>query len=427
MEDLAKRDYFTDHSVLTDPYAYFEAIRAHGPVHRLDNGIVMVTGFEEGLEVLRNTRDFSSVIASQGPAAPLPFAPQGSDITQQIEAHRAQMPTGELIATYDDDRHAMSRALLSHLFTPSRLKENEAFIAAYSDELVRSAVARGGCELINEIATPFVTLVIADLLGVPADDRQAFMDILATGPQPGSLDKDELAEQGSQLVALGMHFAGYVVDRRQNPREDVLSELANAKFPDGTTPDIEEIVKLATFLFAAGQDTSAKLLGNAMRFIIDEPGLQERVRAEPALIAALLEEVLRLDGPIKMGARLARRDTRIGDVSLPAGTRVMVALPAANRDGRRWQDPEALVLDRPRIKEHLAFSRGAHVCIGAPLARTEVRIILEKFIAYTAHIDLDREKHPRGGRDLTYEPSFIIRGLSDMHLVLTPAPDFDAD
>jgi cytochrome P450 len=421
MEDLAERDYFTDHSILTDPYAYFEAVRAKGPVHTLDSGILMVTGFEEGLEVLRNTQDFSSVIASQGPAAPLPFRPEGPDITGQIEAHRREIPTGELIATYDDHRHAMSRALLSHLFTPSRLKANEEFISAYSEELVRGAVARGRCELIYEIATPFVTLVIADLLGVPANDRTLFMDILASGPQPGSLDSDELAEQGSQLVALGMHFANYVVDRRQSPRNDVLSELSNATFPDGTRPDVEEIVKLATFLFAAGQDTSAKLLGNTMRFIIDEPGLQERLRADPSRIPALLEEVLRLDGPIKMGARLARRDTRIGDLAVPAGTRVMVAFPAANRDARRWSNPEVLILDRPKIKEHLAFSRGAHVCIGAPLARTEVRIILERFLEHTAHIDIDRDRYPNGSQDLEYEPSFIIRGLAAMHLKLTPA------
>jgi cytochrome P450 len=418
MTDLATRDYFSDASILSDPYAYFEAVRAKGPIHPLDSGILMITGFEEGLEVLRNSRDFSSVIASQGPAAPLPFVPAGSDITCQIEAHRSEVPTGELIATYDDDRHARSRALLSHLFTPSRLKENEAFIAAYSEQLVREAVSRGGCELINEIATPFVTLVIADLLGVPAEDRARFMQTLATGPQPGSLDGDQLLEAGSQLVALGQHFVHYVIDRRQNPRGDVLSELANATYPDGTTPDVEEIVKLTTFLFAAGQDTSAKLLGNAMRYIIEEPGLQAKLRAAPSLIAAFLEEVLRLDGPIKMGARLARRDTHIGGRAVPAGTRVMVALSAANRDARRWQDPAALILDRPKVKEHLAFSRGAHVCIGAPLARTEIRIILERFLEQTSDIALDDEKHAAGSPDLKYEPSFIIRGLSEMHLRL---------
>jgi hypothetical protein len=186
-------------------------------------------------------------------------------------------------------------------------------------------------------------------------------------------------------------------------------------------PEALEIVRLATFLFGAGQDTSAKLLGNTMKFIVDEPGLQGRLRDNPSLIPQLLEEVLRLEGSAKMTARLARKDTHIGELQVPAGTRVMLALSAANRDPRRWENPQALLLDRPRIKEHLAFGRGAHVCAGAPLARAEVRIILEKFLEHTSHIDLVEEKHgPRNNRDFDYEASFIIRGLSELHIEMTP-------
>ncbi|MET0269808.1 MAG: cytochrome P450, partial [Sphingomonas sp.] len=424
MQALEDRDYFTDHSILKDPYSYFEAVRAHGPVHRLPaSGIVVVTGFEEQLEVLRNTEDFSSVISTSGPAAPLPFEPRGSDISAQIEAHRGDFfGGGELLVARDDKPHAFSRSLLNRLFTPSRLKANEAFITDYSDRLVRSAAADGGCELIKDIATPFVTMVVADLLGVPDDDRQLFMDVIDAGVPPGSLNSEDLMAQNQPLVIMGGYFAGYVTDRRETPRDDILSELSNAAFPDGTTPDAMEIVRLATFLFGAGQDTSAKLLGNAMRFIVDEPGLQDRLRAEPALIPAFLEEVLRLEGSTKMTARLARRDTRIGGVEVPAGARVMLALAAGNRDPRRWDDPTALRLDRPRIREHLAFGRGAHVCIGAPLARVEVRILIEKFLALTDRIDLVEAKHgPAGARTLDYEASFIIRGLADMHLRLDPA------
>jgi cytochrome P450 len=429
MKDLAERDYFSDHSILRDPYAYFEAVRAKGPIYQVpESGIVIVTGFDEILEVLKNTTDFSSVIAPQGPAAALPFAPQGSDITPQIEAHRTDFIGGDLLVAYDDAPHARSRALLSRLFTPSRLKANEAFIAEYSEQLVSEAVARGGCDLIKDIATPFVTLVIADLLGVPADDRQLFMDAIEAGPPPGSLNSDDLISQNQPLVLMGTYFAQYVMDRRQNPRDDVLSELSNATYPDGTTPDALEIVRLATFLFGAGQDTSAKLLGNAMRFIVEQPGLQQRLRQDPSLIPQLLEEVLRLEGSTKMTARLARHDTQVGDLKVPAGTKVMLATAAANRDPRRWTDPQEFILDRPKIKEHLGFGRGAHVCIGAPLARVEVRVILEKFLELTADIDLDPAQHgPRGDRRLDYEPSFIIRGLAHLHLALTPAKGLPAE
>ena len=428
MQNLEERDYFSDYEILKDPYAYFEAVRAKGPIYQLpESGIVVVTGFEESLEVLKNTDDFSSVLAPQGPAAPLPFTPHGSDITPQIEKHRTEFVGGDLLVSLDDKPHAFSRSLIAGLFTPSRLKANEAFIAEFSDQLVRESVAKGGCDLIKEIATPFVTLVIADMLGVPADDRKTFMDAIEEGPGAGSLDPDDLVAQNAPLVLMGGYFVGYVEDRRQNPRDDVLSELANAKYPDGSTPDAMEIVRLATFLFGAGQDTSAKLLGNAMKFIVDQPGLQNQLRADPKLIGPLLEEVLRLEGSTKMTARIARRDTKVGPIDAPAGTKVMIALAAANRDPRRWEDPQALTLNRPRIKEHLAFGRGAHVCAGAPLARVEVRMILEKFLEHTAKIELVDEIHgPPGARTLEFEPSFIIRGLGALHLKLTPAAGFKA-
>jgi cytochrome P450 len=210
------------------------------------------------------------------------------------------------------------------------------------------------------------------------------------------------------------------MDRRASPRSDVLSELANATYPDGSTPDLMEIVRLATFLFGAGQDTSAKLLGNSMRYIVDVPGLQDKLRADPALIPQLIEEVLRLEGSTKMTARLARKNTRIGGVEIAAGTKIFLALAAANRDPRRWPEPTEFQLNRDKIKEHVAFGRGAHVCAGAPLARVEVRILLERFLEQTSEIDLSVQNHgTRGNRNLDFEPSFIIRGLAALHLKLT--------
>jgi len=363
MQSLEDRDYFKDHVILKNPYAYFEAIRAKGPIYQIpSSGLVVVTGFDEILDVLKNTNDFSSVIAPGGPAAPLPFQPQGSDITPQIEAHRTDFLGGDLVVAYDDQQHNFSRSLLTRLFTPSRLRASEQFIAEYSDQLVTEAVRNGGCELIKEIATPFVTMVIADLLGVPTDDRQIFMDAIEAGPPPGSIDSDDLMAQHQPLVVMGMYFAGYVQERRQQPRSDILSELANATYPDGSTPDALEIVRLATFLFGAGQDTSAKLLGNTMKFIVDEPGLQDRLRQNPSLIPQLLEEVLRLEGSTKMTARLARKDSRIGELRVPAGTRVMLALSAANRDPRRSAENQGT----PRFRPWGACVRGraASACRG---------------------------------------------------------------
>lgn len=425
MPVLEERDYFTDYEILKEPYSFFEAVRKHGPVWQPPGkDYLIVTGFEETTEVLGNHHDFSASIGVAGAAAPLPFEPHGDDISGQLEENRSKILGGDQLVNLDDQAHTNLRSLVNRLFTPSRLKANEAFIQNFSQSLVSDAVARGGCELIREISTPFVTLVIADLLGVPTEDRQLFMDVIDAAPPPGSLESDQNDFSGEThpLVVMGGYMARYIMERKQTPRDDILSELAHAVYPDGTEPRMQDLVTLGGFIFGAGQDTSAKLLGNAMRHIVDQPGLQDRLRADPKLIPAMLEEVLRLEGSTKQTARLARRDTRIGDLTVKAGTKVLVALSAANRDPRRWPDPEQLLLDRPRIKEHVGFGRGKHVCAGAPLARVEVRIILEQFLAQTARIDLDESRHGApGSRELSFEPSFIIRGLSELHLKLTPA------
>jgi cytochrome P450 len=423
MQSLVERDYFTDYEILKDPYAFFNALREHGPIYQPPGkDYYIVTGFEETLEVLRNHDTFSAIISLQGAGAPLPFKPAGSDINDQIEEHRQQFAGWDQVVNMDDDRHTKLRALINTLFVPSRLKASEAFIEQYCDEMVGKAVAEGKVELIGAIATPFVTMVVADLLGVPMEDRKIFMDAIAAAPPPGSLDGHAPMDPAtSPFAVMGKYFYGYIADRRANPRDDILTEFAFAKYMDGTTPEVYDLVQLGMFMFGAGQDTSAKLLGNAMKYVVDRPDLQGQLRADPKLIPAFLEEVLRIEGSTKQTARLARKDTELAGVKIPAGTKLLVALSAANRDPRRWENPNELELGRKKIMEHVGFGRGKHVCAGAPLARAEVRIIFEKFFASTSKIELDREKHPNGVADLSYEPSFIIRGLAEMHLKLTPA------
>jgi cytochrome P450 len=423
MQTLVERDYFTDHEILKDPYAFFNALREHGPVYQPPGkDYYVVTGFEEALEVLRNHDVFSAVISLQGAGAPLPFAPLGNDINGQIEAHRQQFAGWDQVVNMDDDRHTKLRALINTLFVPSRLKASEEFIEHYCEEMVGKAVAEGQVELIGTIATPFVTMVVADLLGVPMEDRRIFMDAIAAAPPPGSLDgHDPMDPATSPFAVMGKYFFGYIADRRANPRDDILTEFSRAKYADGTTPEVYDLVQLGMFMFGAGQDTSAKLLGNSMKYLVEHPELQDRLRADPSLVSAFLEEVLRIEGSTKQTARLARKDAEVGGVKIPAGTRLLVALSAANRDPRRWDNPNELVLGRKKIMEHVGFGRGKHVCAGAPLARVEVRVIMEKFLAATSKIELDRDKHPNGAADLSYEPSFIIRGLAEMHLKLTPS------
>lgn len=419
----AERDYFTDKSVLLDPYDYFESIRASGPAHRMkDRDIVIVTGFSEGVEVLLNTQDYSSIINPE-PLAPLRFVPEGDDISAQIEAAQDTGPM-DLMVSYDGPRHTAARSLLNPLFKPSRLKANEAFMRDYADGMAREMVAKRSCELINEVATPYVTMVIADLLGVPDDDREEFRKVIDSGPPPGNMEETEdeaRARASGPLMFMIGYFNRYLAERRANPRDDVMTELALAKFPDGSAPDLIQPVKAAMFLFAAGQDTSAKLIGNALRFLCENPEMQQHLRDNRDQIGPFLEETLRLEGSTKATFRVAKRKTTIAGMDIPAGQVVVVALPAANRDPRRWEDPAEFRLNRPRIKEHLAFGRGAHTCAGAPLARAEVQVLLDRLLEHTSAITLSEAHHGKAGaRQIAYEPSFIIRGLAELHVEFTP-------
>jgi len=271
-------------------------------------------------------------------------------------------------------------------------------------------------------------MVVADLLGVPMEDRQTFMDAIAKGPVPGALDGTDPMSGGAEhpFAIMGEYFYRYIAERRANPQQDILTEFAHAKYNDGTTPEIYDLVQLGMFMFGAGQDTSAKLLGNSMKYLIEDQELQSQLRANPKQIPAFLEEVLRIEGSTKQTARLARKDATIGDVEIPAGSRILVALSAANRDPKRWDNPNELEIGRKKVIEHVGFGRGKHVCAGAPLARVEVRVIYEKLLEYTSKIELDLDKHPGGVADLSYEPSFIIRGLATMNLKLTPSDKFTA-
>lgn len=416
-----ERDYFTDHSVLLDPYDYFEQIRRNGPVYQMKSrqDVVIVTGFREAIEVLLNTRDFSSWL-NPDPLLKLPFAVEGDDIGAQLETH-AGNPM-ELMVAYDGERHAAARSLLNPLFTPSRLKANEAFMREYADRMVQDVVTRGGCELINQVATPYVTMVIADLLGVPAEDRETFRQVIDAGPPPGNMDAGEAGQSMHPLMVMAGYFMRYVAERRAQPQDDVMTEMALARYPDGSTPDAMEVVKSAMFLFAAGQDTSAKLIGNGMRRLAEDPDLQQQLREDRSLIGPFLEENLRLEGSSKATFRIARRTTKIGDVDIPAGKRIVVSLSAANRDPARWDDPDAFVLGRAKIREHLAFGRGAHTCAGAPLARAEVAVILDRFFDHARSITLDEARHgPSDARRISYEPSYIIRGLDKLYVRFEPA------
>lgn len=418
MTDLASVDYFSDPAIAQDPYGYLDYLRSRNPVFREPHhGVVAVTGHQEAIEVFRNSEDFSACVSVGGPFPPLPFRPEGEDISAQIEAHRSQFRVFEHMVTMDPPNHTRTRALLARLLTPKRLKENEEFMWDQADRQLDEFLTNGRCEFLGEYAKPFATLVIADLLGVPDRDRDAFRARLAGQTTPGSIEGSmyQDARGTNPLEWLDDTFGAYISDRRENPRNDILGILASTLYPDGSEPSVIELVRPATFLFAAGQETVTKLLSAAVKVLAEKPEYQRMLREDRSLIGAFMEESLRTESPTKVDFRLARKRTTVGDVDIAAGTVVMVCIGAANRDPRKFEDPDQFQLDRRNAREHLAFGRGIHTCAGAPLARVEGQVTLNRLLDRVTDIAIDKTVHgPAGNRDYRYEPTFLLRGLREL-------------
>lgn len=423
MTDLAQVDYFTDADVAQDPYDYWDYLREQGPVFREPHyGVVAVTGYQEVQAAFKDVESFSAVNAIGGPFPPLPFTPEGDDISELIEAHRHEFPIFEHMVVMDPPEHDKARSLLGRLLTPRRLQENKDYIWQLADRQFDEFIANGHCEFLSEYAKPFATLAIADLLGVPDEDRPQIRRNLGAGNAPGArvgaLDHEPVGS--NPLQYLDDLFSGYIADRRERPRDDVLTGLATATYPDGSTPPLLEVVRPATFLFAAGQETVTKLLSAAVQVLGDQPELQAQLRADRGLIGPFIEEALRMQSPTKVDFRLARKTTTLGGVHIPAGTVIMLCLGAANRDPRKFENPNEFRIDRKNVREHIAFGRGIHTCAGAPLARVEGQITINRLLDRTSELRINEAKHgPASSRQYRYESTFLLRGLTELHIEFT--------
>jgi cytochrome P450 len=420
MSDFDSIDFYNDLSLIDDPYPFFRHMWAKGPVVALPtHGVTAILGHEEGFEVLRNHEDFSSVVSATGPIPPLPFAVDSDDISAQIEAHRSTMPFASMLVTQDPPEHTLTRRLLSGLLTPKRFRENKEFLYGLADRKIDLFIDEGKLEVISGYGHPFATLAIADLMGMP---EEAVAPALAgCGRMPGMIGDPKEMEH-NPIEALAMVFYGMLAERREAPRNDVMSILAQAKHADGSLPELGEVVALAAVLFGAGQDSTVRLIASTLKRVAEHQELQPLLRADPALIPQFIEEVLRLDGSTKGTFRLAKRRTKIGDVTVEPGTVIQVMLSAMNRDPRVFTQPDEFQLHRENVRKHVAFGAGPHGCIGAPLARAEARLTVEKLLARTANIRIDEDMHgPLGARRYDYQPNYTQRALSSLNIAFDKA------
>ena len=423
MSDWKTIDFFTDQSLVEDPYPYFDELRSAGPVLPLPHlGVVAVTGYDEACAVYRDTDSFSSCNSVVGPFATFPVPLEGDDVSDIVARYRDQLPMHEHMVTMDPPGHTRERALLMRLLTPKRLKDNEAFMWRLADQQLDEFVADGRCEFISAYAQPFAMLVVADVLGVPEADHPRFREGFGLSGGIGEVGAGAAGSPGENPLAwLDGWFAEYIEDRRRTPRRDVLTDLALASYPDGSTPDVTAVVRTSTFLFAAGQETTARLLAAALKHLAEFPALQDELRADRDRIPDFVDEMLRVESPVKADFRLARRSATIGGVAVAAGTPVMLLNGAANRDPRRFECPAEFQIDRPNAQAHMAFGRGVHSCPGGPLARVEGRVSLERILDRMHDIRLDEEHHgPPDARRFRYEPTWILRGLTKVHIEFDP-------
>jgi hypothetical protein len=338
----------------------------------------------------------------------------GSDFSQ-LFPDRADLVAGNILAM-DPPRHHRLRRLVSQAFTPRAIAELEGRIVELTDELLDQAGERDHLELVGDLSYPLPVIVIAELLGVPAEDRLVFKswaDDLLDQENVDPTDKAAIDESAQRLEKFRDYLRGHLAERRRHPRRDLLTDLDAAEI-DGEKLDDQEIVGFATVLLLAGHITTTVLLGNSIRCLDEHPEAQDALRANPEGLPAAIEEVLRYRSPFTRSARFTTTEVTLGDQVIAPKSLVNVWIDAANRDERQFDRPDEFVPDRSP-NPHLGFGRGIHFCIGAPLARLEaklaLRILLTRFSAL--RVDPTRPLEPYANPG--------INGVKELHLIVEPA------
>lgn len=420
--EAADRDFFNDPTVINEPVAYFNQMRSRCPVAREPyHGAYMVTGYPELVDLMnRKSDEFSSAISILGPLPPLPFTPEGGDITDQLDAVRDDLAWSAHLVCFDGQKHIDHRALLTKLLTYKRLKQNEDYLSSLADTLIDRFINKGHCNIVPEYGHATTTYAISDLMGIPEGDRAILLENI--GAPPSQIEGESEMKAGRDpLIGMKDLFDGYLRERLANPGTDLMSELVQSRFRDGSEVPFETLSNLARFLFGAGQDTTSHLISMAVRILAERPELQQQLRENPQRIPDFLEEVLRFDPPVKVAYRLAMRDTQLAGIEIPAGTVMTACLVGANHDPRQFENPEEFNIDRPGLRDHMAFSRGLHGCPGAPLGRMEARIAIDRLLARTREIRISTKHHglPED-RHYNFVPTYTFRSLVDLHVEIMP-------
>lgn len=321
------------------------------------------------------------------------------DVRAATRAHDALVSGGgvtlvpaalPMLLTLDRPRHTQLRRLLASHFTSQRAAASAPVMHAVVGRAVDGMLARPGADAVAELAVPLPITVIAQLLAVPRADiglLHRWSDDIVEGFHAGSSVAStwRALRSVSAVLALHRYMNGVFTRLRREPGDDVLSALLTSH--DGSDLEDRELFWMALMLLVAGNETTTNLIASMLYALAEDPEAYERLRTEPALIDAAVEEAIRWGSPIQGLYRTVKTDYTVGATSIPAGARVLLLFGAANRDPRRYPEPDAFRIDR-HPTDHLGFGSGIHFCLGAQLARREARIVLEHLVDRVARIRL---------------------------------------
>jgi cytochrome P450 len=413
-----------DEATMQCPFGPYARLRTEDPVHRIPAAwigrageyVYAVSRFDLVSQVLADWTTFSSQFGTSRSAPPAHLV----DELRAIAAEGYVRPPTMLHA--DPPAHTRYRRLVSKAFTPKRVAELGPTIERICAELCDAMDAGPQpVDLVAAYAVPIPTRATATALGVPDEryldfKRWADAEVAAIGRQ---LSDEAWLRSAREVVELQQYFAAELEARRREPRDDLLTDLLQARLtPDdeveGEPLSMEEMISIVQQLQVAGSETTASLISDMVVVLAHEPARWVQLPAEPERTSAVVEDMLRLLSPNQGSFRIAAVDTELAGVPIPKGATIWVMFGAANRDEAHYERPDVLDPERPGLFQHLAFGRGPHYCLGAPLARLEAIIALRTLTQRYARIEVVDEA------SLRYQPSWILRGLTRLDVRLVP-------
>ena len=387
-----------------NPYPFYARLRAESPVYRttLPTRQVawLVTGYDDALAVLKDERfakDRFRIPLSEG-SAKMPWMPG------------LLKPLARNMLDMDAPDHTRLRALVHRAFTPRLIERLRTRIQALCDELLTAAQRNGGMELIRDYALPLPATIIAELLGIPPQDRHAFH--AWSNSMVSVSSSGDLVRALPHLWQFMRYIRALLKLRRADPRDDLITALVKAE-EAGDTLSEDELLAMVVLVLIAGHETTVNLIASGTLALLENPEQLALLRQRPELIKPAIEELLRYTSPVDLATeRFAREDLAIGGVTIPRGGQVLAVIGSANRDEREFSQPDTLDITR-EPNRHLAFGQGAHYCLGAPLARMEGQIAVMTLFSRMPHLRLKSAPE-----SLRWRKGLFIRGLKQLPLLI---------